>query len=604
VRRSTSRLDLALALLTISSITPSVALAANLIPGPEQSNYNEELGQKADAFGIQLHQLVTPPIGFSLDIFVLDEAKKEIIDQFFASGERDFQKFTGKHPYEVIDAYEEYAHSGIFGGVQVAGDAFRYAVLRDSGAPDAELEDARAAFLNGLDALDWFVSITGAPGVVARGLRRVTPKDGEPPLPGEIPATVPLFDDDGDPLPEWKAPTWRADRSGRLPFLIWLDDTSRDTFIGYVFALGIAYDIGVDDPKIPQDKIAKLSEHARAIGLRLLEKVRVADGAEIDLVLQDADGRPTTYHALSAEEILEGIVGVEGSSGFNALMALGTLRTLYHVSGEPKLWVHYQNLIKRRRFFDVMESSLKDISYFHELTNYTQVNMNFLAAYGLLRYENDPDLAIRARGVLETEIYAADRERCPKGLKMSFYDLIYAAFRTEGIGGPGKRAVLDGMETLVEHPSPPYWDHWVENCDGAEIEALSCVLLDGTRVALSARRGYGNERVVAVDPIPMRVRPPSDFIWRSDPHAVNGGGLPRLNPGGDFHAAYWLGRFLVASESGLDNISPIARGVPDYIPEEETTCACNTGTPETTPAGLALVAMVIGLALARLTRRN
>lgn len=592
-------------LLATTSSLSSAALAGQLIPGPGELNYDEALGTKADRFGIQLHEFVTPPIGFALDVFVLDAEKKDLIDQFFASGERDFQAFSGRHAYSVIDAYEEYAHSGIFGGVQVAGDAFRYSVLRDSKEPGIELEEARESFIRGLDALDWFVRITGAPGVVARGLRRITPEPGQPALPGELPELVPLFDGDGNPQPQWKTPTWRADRSGELPFLIWLDDTSRDTFIGYIFALGVAYDVGLNDPKIPQDKIEKLSQHARAIGLRLLEKVEVAEDATTDLVLQDADGRPTTYHALSAEEILEGIVGSEGSSGFNALMALGTLRTLYHVSGEPKLWGHYQTLIKRRRFFDVMERSLKDISYFHELTNYTQVNMNFLAAYGLLRYENDPNLALRARGVLETEIYDAGRERCPKGLKMSFYDIIYAGFRTDGISGPGKTALADGLETLVEHPSPPYWDTWVENCDAAEIAALSCELLDGTVVELSPRRGYGGERVVAVEPIPMRVRPPSDFIWRSDPHAVNGGGLPRLNPGGDFHAAYWMGRFLEASESGLDNISPIARGEPsNWVPEEEeTTCACTKSRTDSLPESWAVLALMIGAAFWRISRR-
>ena len=58
------------------------------------------------------------------------------------------------------------------------------------------------------------------------------------------------------------------------------------------------------------------------------------------------------------------------------------------------------------------------------------------------------------------------------------------------------------------------------------------------------------------DPLPKRLRPPSNFEWRSDPRSVNGGGGVRLNPGGDFRSAYWMGRVLEATG---DNISPVAR---------------------------------------------
>ena len=57
----------------------------------------------------------------------------------------------------------------------------------------------------------------------------------------------------------------------------------------------------------------------------------------------------------------------------------------------------------------------------------------------------------------------------------------------------------------------------------------------------------------------MRIRPPSNFHPRSDPHQVNGGGGDRLNPGAGFHTAYWMGRYLAATPNVLANVSPIAR---------------------------------------------
>ena len=378
-----------------------------------------------------------------------------------------------------------------------------------------------------------------------------------------------------------------------------MDDASRDILDGYVFALGAAYDVGAGDPAIPVEKIERLVEHARAIGLRLIESVEVAEDVEIDLVIQDADGRPTTYHALSAEEFLEGIVTEESSNGFNAVMATGILRTLYHVSGEPKIWERYRELISGTRdYLGVMERALTDLIYFREITNYSVVNMAFLAVYGLLRYENDPGVASRVRRVLETELYDVGVDRDPRGLELTFFDFIFAGFRAEGTLGIGAEAVVDGLAGLEGHPGAPYWDLSTLNCDEAEIAALDCVLLDGTRVALSARRGYGGERAVAVEPLPVELRPPSDFMWRSDPYAVNGGGRDRLNFGGDFHAAYWLGRFLRSSTSGLDNISPIARGEP-IITEED--CACSSARPQ---AGRGLEGALAGLGLLWALRRR
>ena len=65
--------------------------------------------------------------------------------------------------------------------------------------------------------------------------------------------------------------------------------------------------------------------------------------------------------------------------------------------------------------------------------------------------------------------------------------------------------------------------------------------------------------IVATEPLPKRLRPDDNFEWRSDPHRVNGTAGSRLNPGGGFHGAYWMGRFLQQGDTGFHNISPIAR---------------------------------------------
>jgi len=86
------------------------------------------------------------------------------------------------------------------------------------------------------------------------------------------------------------------------------------------------------------------------------------------------------------------------------------------------------------------------------------------------------------------------------------------------------------------------------NCDEEEIERFRCTAEDGTRLDLLGYVGRGN-KLVSVQPVPMRIRPPSNYHWRSNPYEVNGGGnSTRLLSGVDFRFAYWLGRWVRISD--------------------------------------------------------
>ena len=532
----------------------------SLIPGPGQSGHDAALEQKMEGFYRQIHGVLAVELGWGLEAFVSDAQNRQLIDQFIASGSSDFEAQTGKHPYQVVTRYGEYGDLGMFGGVQIAGDIFRYAVLRDAGAPASVLDPARAELIRGLVGLHWYHQVTGVPGVVARGIRRKTPDAGDPPLPEPPPQTVPLFDGSGDPQPADKTPTWREDGSGELPFLIWLDDSSKDQLDGYVFALGVAWDLLADDPQIPKDALDDLRADATAIGHALMQK-RAVGSFETDLVMMDADGRPTSFHDLSAEEISPGVVFNTPTNGFNAWMALGIVRTLYHVSGDEEIGrFYYDNLIDQRGYLDVAEESVS-LMYVGNQTNFSNVNMAFVAAYGVLRYEPDAAIGERARVILEQQLYAPGKPRQAQGLKQTFFDVLFAGFRRYGVLTEGGPALADGLETLGEHPPAAYWTFGVDNCDPAEQQSLQCIGIDGTPIQLSPEPGRGGA-LVAVDPVPMRIRPPSNFEWRSDPHRVNGGAGDRLNPGGETVCAYWMGRYLDASANGMPNVSPRALSRP------------------------------------------
>jgi len=91
------------------------------------------------------------------------------------------------------------------------------------------------------------------------------------------------------------------------------------------------------------------------------------------------------------------------------------------------------------------------------------------------------------------------------------------------------------------------------NCSPAGIDAGVCVGIDGTTsITLASAPGWDGT-LVAVDIVPMPLRPYSDFEWRSDPHQVNGtGSANAMDPGGDFLGAYWLGRMVDLDDPSLN----------------------------------------------------
>ncbi len=540
---------------------PARAAAQSLIPGPSDPGYDATLDQLADAYDRQIHGLLTTEYGLTLTAIVNDPTHRAMIDDFIASGQRDFLAESGHHPYEVIDEYGEQGDLGMFGGVTAGGDAFRYAVLRNEGAPAAQVDEARTALLAAMDGLHWQMEVTGTPGVLARGIERITPAAGDPPLPDAVHPTTPLFDASGNPLPATKdGGVWRADNSGHLPFLEWLDDCSKDQLIGWVFAIGAVYDVVAGDPTIPTGKIDALVGDARALGQALMTRhTNVALFHNLDLNIIDADGRPADFGDLNAAVISPGVVTLDESSanGFNAWMALSIIRTLLFITGDADLHsFYYTDLIGTRDYLSCVDSTL-GLMYLGTKTNFSNVNMAFVAAYGVLRYEDDPTVGTRLREVLTSHLYAPGVDRQPQGLGQTFFDVIYAAFQA-GSRSLGATAMAQGIETLREFPAPPYWSPAVVNCDAGEISAGSCLAIDGaTPITLDSMTGH-NGIVVATEPLPERLRPPTNFTWRDDPYQVNsdGGASNWLNPGGGFHAAYWMGRFLRDPATPFDNVSP------------------------------------------------
>ncbi|MFO0761605.1 MAG: hypothetical protein U0359_34500 [Byssovorax sp.] len=543
-----------LAVLSSILFATSGALAEPILPGPGAPGHDPALLGLASAYQRQQDVFATLENGLSLDTIVKPDEVATVQGFFAQAATDDFQQVSGKHPYEVVAEFGEHGDEGNFAGIASVGVAARLITLRAQGAPSAEIAKARAAAVRAARAWHVYGAI-GGPGVVARGVRRVSPwAPTDPPFPGMTPALTPLEDGAGKPLPEPKSGVWRAPVASGFDGWIWMDDTSKDQVSGYALAAAWLWDALHDDPEAPSDVSAALAADLAAFARTLM---KVAPELDIDLCIRDGDGRLTSFHDLNARQVVPDAVLPEDSTlrnGFNAVMALGIVRAAYHVSGDPEIGKYYYEDLVGKRDYPRLAAESPGFIYVGAATNYSNVNMLAISLALLGRFETDPYVRQQFLVALEKQFWDAGSERDASHVKQAWFDAIYGAY--EGAPAAGLRARI--TENLGGFPAPPAFERDRVNCDEAELAAKKCLAIDGvTTIEILSTPGHGGGPV-AKDILPMSIRPDSDFHWRSDPHQPNGNASTLMDPGGDFLAAYWLSR---ASElGGADkNVSPFAR---------------------------------------------
>jgi hypothetical protein len=513
----------------------SPATGPPIFPGPGADGYDADLAALALAYDRQFLAISAAPYGMSLDAFVSDRGP---IDDWLASGtgfsRAEFEAQSGADLYDVVYDYDEMGDLGMFGGVAALGETWRYALLRqDAGAVEDDVVAARERLEQLLSMLHAMQAMTGRSGSLVRGLARLD----QPGMDDE--EIVVLFDQDGSPLPEEKSAVWRQDQSGEFPDFVWRDDTSKDQWIGYCLMLGAAWEVARDDPDIDPGLVAAIEEDAAA----MLAALQVpSEETGLDLTLIDGDGRPTTWHDLNAAEF-EGTVFDSPLNPFNAWMALAGVRVLSNVTGDDAF---YQELAFDRGYPEIAEP-VGSLIYLGYATNYSNVNMAWVSAFNLLHTETDETLRGSYLRTLDG-LWGEGDSRAPATFGGAWYAVLYAA-----LAAADDAVVTTALEDLRGWPDPPYWNDEVVNCDADEIAAGVCLAMDGvTEIELYGEMVDGVFQAgesrgaypVAKTLVPRSVRPPSDFEWRSDPYRVNEGGGDRLDPGGDFRAAYWSGRYL------------------------------------------------------------
>ncbi len=515
-----------------------------LLAGPGEAGHDAALAAQATLLERQFHGFNAFGVHVSAEVSLssAETAKRALVTDFLAApGEWDFEAFSGQAVPSVIERFHKVA--GAYGGVSIAADAYRYGTLRDQGADCAEVEQARAFVVADLDALHLASAITGVPGVVARGFARA-----DLPGAGQDVTPTPLFDADGAPLPAVKDNgTWRADNSGGLyPEYVWEDSCSRDMLAGWAFGYAALWEVIRDDDTIPKDLKSRLRADATAIGRSLMQV-----GEEgYDLEIRDADGR-RTFHGILHENSIDRVYFPAVHNAFNALLALGIVSALTYVSEEPDLIRYLEEELLAKRKLDLMARDEMDLLDVGVKTNFSGYNMAFGGGYMASRYLcNERARDVVSDAVVVTLYDPPGKTRQPVEQKQSLYDIVAVAAGSRQNAWQGPSASIDesaldrALQSLREFPKPPYWDRARVNCDDAEIASGKCIAEDGTPLTLLGYVGRGDE-LVSEEPVPMRVRPYSNYHWRSNPYAVNGEGSGDvLLPGSDFRVAYWTARWL------------------------------------------------------------
>ncbi len=529
----------------------------HLLPGPNEEGYDALLEDKADQYDRQnlLFNCAGNGINSDVGISLANEADRQLVEDFLQTTDSwDFEDFSGgRTPLDVVTAHQKVA--GLYGGVGIAADAFRYGVYRDQGYPQEDVDRAKEILLRSIEGLFVAAEITGAPGVIARGFCRIDvpgPCAGQP--------TTPLFDEFGDPLPPEKDNgTWREDNSddNRFANYKWEDSCSRDQFVGWITAIGAIWEVIRDDPEFEEAAKDKIQLLAEQIGRSLMVERTGGTGSfgrAFDLEIFDADGR-TTYHGFLNENALdrEYLAWLPIKNGFNVMMSLGIVATLAYVSEDPVLEDYFYNeLIGERHFADIVYKQVIGVNL-HYQTNYSSSNMAYAGALLALRYITDLEARDKVAYATGRHMYFNNPpllSRQPVDYSYSLYDFIYAtavsgeSAYNEMTGPPDADAVARGVQTLLDFAQPPYWQVEFINCDASEMESGDCTLNDGSHCTYLGEIGR-NGTPLCEEPVPQAVRPPSNYHWRSCPYKPNGdAGGDGMNPGVDFRIAYWYGRWV------------------------------------------------------------
>jgi hypothetical protein len=251
-------------------------------------------------------------------------------------------------------------NDGLFTGLYVGAESFRYAVTGDPQAAKYARESYRA--------MEFLQTVTDTPGFVARTVvpsdwlqmadrnRTYTPQQ----VAGE------LIDN-----PRFKRVEnrWRKSRDGKW---LWKGDTSSDEITGHYFAYALYYDLVAG-----KQERRRVAQHVRRITDYII------DGG---YTLRDVDGKPTLWGVWAPDRLLDD-PDWQPERGSNSVEILSFLAVAHHITGDKKYENELARLFDANRYGElILEPKLSAPSEF----TYIDDQLLALSYRGLLAYDREP----------------------------------------------------------------------------------------------------------------------------------------------------------------------------------------------------------------------
>ncbi len=289
---------------------------------------------------------------------------------------------------DPIGHHGNVADGAFYLGLYCSTQALRYSVTWE--------DDAKAQLLKTLGAMELVASASGEPGLLARHVAKVKPKDER----------------------------WRV--STTQPGYFWRSDVSKDQYAGFAHGLAVAL-ATVPDPGV-RSRIAAL---AAPIADHFLRN---------DLHIVDWDGETTTFGNVQGR-----LFGFP--AGVNALISLLVAKTAAVSTGEERFVLFYDRLVDQGYLRLARAANLRAPG-----GKRVNENMAFLTLYALWLLEEDQERAKQLR-VVSRRLWPAVRDD-----RNAFFSFVQAAIVGSGEGAATTLAVeiaearQRGLAALREFP--------------------------------------------------------------------------------------------------------------------------------------------------------
>ncbi|MCY1719454.1 hypothetical protein OU798_03825 [Prolixibacteraceae bacterium Z1-6] len=295
-------------------------------------------------------------------------------------------------------------NDGMYTSMYGAAQAFRFALTGET--------EAKELAVRSFEACKWLVDITHEPGFVARV---IVPHDWPEPLANpEYSHQMNVTRQESDPF--WKDinPRFVKSKDGKY---LWKCDTSSDELAGHYFFYGVYYDLvaKTEAEKAPvREVVAAITDHLIRNGF----------------YLRDHDGKPTRWGDFSPE-FCNSVWGWD-QRGLNSMMMLSFLNVAKHVTGDSK-YDEAAALLRDKYNYHINAMHGKEFFPPENVVPWDN-NLCLMSMFGLLNYEENPELQIMYRMSLENSWLHISKQN------NAFWNTLYAA-----MAGNFKKQVEKGI---------------------------------------------------------------------------------------------------------------------------------------------------------------